>query len=827
MPISFKSKSLVPSRNYLLFALLMLLSATLLLVWVGQTRIDDFHAYHLSTARDAAASVAVEVSQFVAEKKRLVDLFGREKLDLIQRFVKEPQNEQLYSELQNNIASYFPNYFAFTVADANGTPYFADFDGFVGESCKNDIESFARNNNYNPRIHPNPEAYHFDIMASFGEGEHSGVLFISFHADVLTSLISSSQALGHELMLTYPQKQSLIEVTSEGARNHWIRDDYRMSQQELDRVLYQKPVPGTVWFATDLQKPDLFELFRGNIITQSLIIFSVFATIGLFTLIVIKKEENRREKIEQDLVIAKERADIANKAKSEFLANMSHELRTPLNAIIGYSEMLAEEAVDGGFSQLMPDIGQIKSAGHHLLSLINEILDLSKIEAGQMEVFLEEFNLRALADEVIATVQPLVEKNYNQLTLQCEDDIGEIRSDTTKLRQILFNLISNASKFTQHGNISVHMYRETVDEYDYIRVNVKDTGIGMTESQLNRIFQPFAQADSSTTRKYGGTGLGLAITKRFCEMLGGEITASSAPGKGSTFFVTVKNLVAGEEPTPAPATQIGADPAKQRSKNKSNTAEKRNTVSTILVIDDDPNIRNLASRYLHKEGFNVETAPNGKEGLELAKKIKPQVITLDVMMPVMDGWATLKQIKSDPELKDTPVAMLTQLDERGLGFVLGADDYLFKPIDWKALSTSIKKWVRKKRHANILVITKTTSLRQQINTVLQKQGYCVIAVESCELAMQAVQEHNLSLVILDLKVGKPSDGEFMEMLHDNERFNTIPVVALTNTELSEQEQNWLAKAPHRILLDDSTAQEQFLTKIRALLRTIDSRNWAA
>ncbi|HET9448970.1 MAG TPA: ATP-binding protein, partial [Steroidobacteraceae bacterium] len=246
-----------------------------------------------------------------------------------------------------------------------------------------------------------------------------------------------------------------------------------------------------------------------------------------------------RERVEQQLVAAKNAAEEASRTKSAFVANMSHELRTPLNAIIGYSEMLQEDAADLGYVQAVPDLEKIQIAGRHLLGLINDILDLSKIEAGKMTLSVEQFDVTTLITDVVGTAQPLVAAHRNQLLLEISSDAGRMRSDSTKLRQVLLNLLSNAAKFTDRGRITISVAREMREGHAWITIRVKDTGIGMTAEQTSRLFEDFMQADSSTTRRYGGTGLGLAISQRFCRMMGGVITAESEPARGSTFIVSL------------------------------------------------------------------------------------------------------------------------------------------------------------------------------------------------------------------------------------------------------------------------------------------------
>ena len=409
---------------------------------------------------------------------------------------------------------------------------------------------------------------------------------------------------------------------------------------------------------------------------------------------------------------------MADRHKSEFLANMSHELRTPLNAIIGYSEMLQEDAADLGAEQFTADLRKINAAGKHLLELINAVLDLSKIEAGKMELYLESFDVAELVRDITAVIQPLAGKNGNRLDLDCPDAIGSMRADLTKVRQALFNLLSNACKFTERGTVSLAVAREPVDGQEWIAFGVQDTGIGMTPEQLAKLFEAFTQADASTTRRFGGTGLGLAISRQFCRMMGGDITVESESGRGSTFTIRLPAQVAEavEEPPRPPSRPRRAPPG----------------IGTVLVIDDEPAVRDLMQRFLAKEGFRVVTAAGGEEGLRRARELRPDAITLDVMMPGMDGWAVLSALKADPDTADIPVVMLTIVDDKNLGFALGAADYLTKPIDRERLVTVLKQH---RRDRPVLVVDDDVEVRQLLRRMLEPEGYTVMEAENGRAAL--------------------------------------------------------------------------------------------
>jgi len=389
-----------------------------------------------------------------------------------------------------------------------------------------------------------------------------------------------------------------------------------------------------------------------------------------------------REAAHDALKRAKEEAEAANRAKSGFLATMSHELRTPLNAIIGYSEMIEEEIQDTGQFQNVQDVKKIRSAGKHLLALINDVLDLSKIEAGKMGLHLESFDVAQMIEEMVSTFQPTVAKNSNQLNINVAEAVGTMVADVTKVRQILFNLVSNACKFTNRGTISLYVDRTEVNDRQWIRFRVADTGIGISPTQQQNLFKEFAQADVSIARKYGGTGLGLAISHRFAELMEGGITVESEPGKGSVFTVCL----------PAEVTiEVSEAPAPKVRQNEAVTPELKSDADTVLVIDDDPAVRDLMSRYLIKSGFHPVTAANGEEGINLAKRIKPRIITLDVVMPGTDGWGILRRLKADPELAGIPVIMVTIVDNEVRGKNLGASSYIVKPIQRDLLAELIQK----------------------------------------------------------------------------------------------------------------------------------------
>ncbi len=478
--------------------------------------------------------------------------------------------------------------------------------------------------------------------------------------------------------------------------------------------------------------------------------------------------QDNLQKTNAALEEAAEAARQANHAKSDFLANMSHALRTPLNAIIGYSEMLHEEAKDLGDEAYLPDLKKVQSAGKHLLYLINDILDLSKIEAGRMDLYFESFDVRQMIDEVASTILPLAKKNGNRLEVKCPDDVGTMLSDLTKVRQTLFNLLSNACKFTEQGVITLEVAPNVEDGNDWIEFRVADSGIGMTSEQLEKVFDAFTQADSSTTRNYGGTGLGLAITKNFVSMLKGDLTTTSEPGQGSTFTVRLPLQAqaaedAGEDVTAEPADrQAVSDGAK-----------------TILVVDDDPIARDLLRRHLGRGGYRVVEAANGEEALRLAREISPDAITLDVLMPQMDGWAVLGALKEDPELEKIPVTMLTIVDDQRIGFSLGASDYLTKPIDREKLLAVLARLCPDKGGMRVLVIEDDAPTRELVRRALESRDWRVAEAENGVVGLQRMGEAPPDLVLLDLMMPEMDGFEFLSRMRQNERWREIPVVVVT------------------------------------------------
>ena len=503
----------------------------------------------------------------------------------------------------------------------------------------------------------------------------------------------------------------------------------------------------------------------------------------------------------RELLDARRTAETASQSKSRFLASMSHELRTPLNAIIGYSEMLQEQVEEEGSAQYVSDLVKIRSAGRHLLSLINDVLDLSKIEAGKMELFLEEFTVRDMARDVTTTVQPLIVKNGNKLVTEIDGSVSTARADVTKMRQVLFNLLSNASKFTERGEIRLAIRRDGDD----IIYEVSDSGIGMTPEQSAKLFEAFAQADSSTSKKFGGTGLGLAISRQFCRLMGGDITVASAPGEGSTFTVhvpvQVKDLA--DNALMDVAGRIEAEGA---------------TGGLVLVIDDDADSRELVQRHLARAGYRTQGAAGGASGLQLARELKPAAITLDVLMPEMDGWAVLSAIKADSAIADIPVIMATILDEKPLSLALGASDYVTKPIDRERLIHVMRRYAGAPEQ-RVLIVEDDESSREMMRRMLEKEGWTVIEAENGRVALELVSEQMPSVILLDLMMPEMDGFEFLSALRDGASGKTTPVIVVSALELTEEHRRRLNGGVQQILKKGSYSPEVLLDELRGVLGT--------
>jgi signal transduction histidine kinase/CheY-like chemotaxis protein len=519
-------------------------------------------------------------------------------------------------------------------------------------------------------------------------------------------------------------------------------------------------------------------------------------TVGAFTDVT---ELKRRE---QELAAARDEAMQATRAKSQFLASMSHELRTPLNAIIGYSEMLHEEAEELGQDNFLPDLVKIREAGKHLLSLINDILDLSKIEAGKMDVLLEDFEVADLIAQVQSVIEPLMAKNTNTLVVDCAPEVGAMRSDQTKLRQNLFNLLSNAAKFTKEGEITLAARRIVRDGGDWLEFKVSDTGIGMTPEQVDRLFQAFAQAEASTSRDYGGTGLGLAITRHFCRMLGGDVAVESTLGVGSTFTITLPAI------GPEAKAEIAA-PAAGPTRSVA--------TGTVLIIDDDKAIHDLLERELAAKGYHVLHAAGGREGLKIAKQTRPDVITLDIIMPDLDGWSVLKTLKDDRELRDIPVVLVTIMGDRDMGFALGAADYITKPLDRDMLLAAVNRHARNVGGAQVLVVDDDWKTREMLRRTLAKEGWTVAEASNGLEAISLLERGRPVLVLLDLMMPEMDGFELLERMRGDEGWRDIPVIIVTAKDLTRAEVDQLNGHVVKILQKGAYQRSDLLTEIHDMV----------
>ena len=517
----------------------------------------------------------------------------------------------------------------------------------------------------------------------------------------------------------------------------------------------------------------------------------------------VKERTRELEVANEELQKANVRIREADRLKSEFLANMSHELRTPMNAIIGFTRLVHRKTGDLLPLKQRENLEKVEMSANQLLNLINDILDLSKIEAGKMTVSVMPVHLGSLVDACFATVEPMVKKETVRLVKEIPPGLPELTTDQDKLKQVMINLLSNALKFTEKGEVRLSVAREN----SRVKIAVSDTGIGMPSDALEYIFDEFRQVDGSSTRKHGGTGLGLSITKKLVNLLGGTIDVSSVVNEGSTFTIMLpleakKQVVIKK---PEVTEEEGLTPGEMRARK------------VVLSIDDDPNVHILLRENLNEEGYYVVGALSGEEGVKKAKEVKPYAITLDIMMPHKDGWEVLNELKADPTTRHIPIIVLSIVDNRELGFSLGAFDYLVKPFDKATILAALERAPGVKPN-RVLVVDDEPSAVDLITQLLEDDGYHIKGVHSGEEALRSLNEEVPDVILLDLLMPEMDGFEVIQRIREKPTWKDVPIVVVTAKDLTDRDWEFLRQRVDKIIRKSGLEREKLVREVRQLLR---------